>query len=551
MKNLNVLLVSGGGFQGLSLIKGLRRSKAVRIVLADNAHENVCKYLVDCFYQVPLIAHEREFIASLSEICKKENIKIIFPSTELELSTLAKHADFFQAEGVRVAVSSYSLLKTLQNKKTLYQCLSQAGFKIVPLADITQGDVAYPLFGKPLYGFGGKGTIILREEKDKKKYNHTDLRESYVWQPYLADFEEYSVDCAINFEGKVSDISIRKRVATLNGYCTIAESIDNYHIEDTVKKFLSFLKDHGGCGIFNIQIIHHRDNYYISDVNPRIGTSSVFAYQWKVNMPLFLCSSLVPELISYERDNGQPLKMVRYLEELWINKENSKNIKGIVFDLDDTLINQKSWIFDKLALLYNRKSKLLPPREIFLSKAIQIIEEGNRSKLFDALAEIFQFSDEFRWELINKYKEITPHEVDFFPGTLMVLHELKAKGYKLALLTDNPVASQRQKLRVSKLEALFDNIVYSRALHQEKPQRGGFEEVSKRLKIPPLSLVMVGDNLYRDVEGAIKAGYGFAYWTVQEGTFFNFDENLYNKLGGNKSKVKKIKDLRELLYDLC
>src|SRR5262249_39085526 len=61
---LTVLVVSGGGFQGLSLVKSLRESPRIRIVLVDSYEENVSRYFADAFYRMPEIAQGEAFVAS-------------------------------------------------------------------------------------------------------------------------------------------------------------------------------------------------------------------------------------------------------------------------------------------------------------------------------------------------------------------------------------------------------------------------------------------------------------------------------------------------------
>ena len=60
-------------------------------------------------------------------------------------------------------------------------------------------------------------------------------------------------------------------------------------------------------------------------------------------------------------------------------------MRGVVFELDDTLLDQKAWMISKLELTWREEKARLPARTVFLSTALQIIEEGNHAYLFDAL----------------------------------------------------------------------------------------------------------------------------------------------------------------------
>lgn len=548
-EHLNVLVVSGGSFQGLTLIKGLRYSDSVRIIMADSSSENVGKYFADIFYVVPEISKKKQFLNALLKICKKENIKLVIPSTDIELLVLAESLRLFEEQNIFVAVSTKDFLTCIRNKLSLCRFLTEGKFPALPLLNIGDNFLKFPIIGKPLYGCGSKGILILNSYEEMSKHNLLELKQNYIWHPYLKNIDEYSIDCAINFDGTISEFVVRQRLKTIGGFAVVAENIHNSAIEKMTQNFLNIIKLKGARGVFNIQILKHGSRYFFSDVNPRIGTSALFSYKLGINFPLFLCSYINPEVYNFRshRQKSMKVKMVRYLDEFWIEKIDFKRINAFVFDLDDTLINQKLWISDKIEILWSKFSHVLPEKKEFLLKALQIIEEGNRGKLFDALSQEFNFSEQFKEKLINTYRRMEPDNCPLFPDVFATLKKLRQMGFKLALLSDNPPQSQRQKVKVCNLEGAFDVIVYSRELGQEKPSDSVFKTVAKLLKTPARSLAMVGDNLYRDIGGALDSGYGIAFWLCRRGTFFNFEEELFNKFSEDKYKFIKIQNLRNLL----
>jgi HAD superfamily hydrolase (TIGR01549 family) len=553
-QNLNVLIVSGGGYQGLTLTKSLRSSNLIRIIMADSSEENINKYFVDRFYLVPPVKRKKQFIDSIVEVSEKERVKIIFPSTAIELLPLAENRGRFEEKGILVAVPDIDFLKRVMDKSQLYRFLVREGFPVLPILDITQKAIPYPVLGKPIRGWGSKDLIFLNSDKDLHHYKVSYLKQHYVWQPYLRDFEEYSIDCAINFDGTPSDFLVRKRSKVVGGFAAISENVHDDQIESLIRKLLIVIKSKGGRGIFNFQVIKKGADYFISDLNPRIGTSAIYSCKVGLNPALFLCSHIIPNLSQDQtstRSYSKRLKMVRFLEELWIEDYDHSGCKAVVFDLDDTLINQKLWIFDKLEILHSKCRRMLPQKKEFLLKAIQIIEEGNRNKVFDVLCRDFNLNNKVKEELIKNYRKIEPQTCPFFPDVLPTLKELKKYGLKLALLTDNPLKSQKQKVRAGGLNKIFDVIVYTEELNDEKPSKRVFDKVAERLGIQPKTLIMVGDHLYRDIVGALEANYGFAYWLVRDGTFFNFEEKLCDRLlEGKYSQFKKIDNLRDLLLIL-
>lgn len=94
---------------------------------------------------------------------------------------------------------------------------------------------------------------------------------------------------------------------------------------------------------------------------------------------------------------------------------------------------------------------------------------------------------------------------------LVALHDTHA----LALLTNGPSDLQREKLAASGLGGYFDVVVASGDLGVGKPDIAVFRHVLERLGSPPLA-TMVGDNVERDIDGALAAGIG-AVWINRDG----------------------------------
>lgn len=93
-----------------------------------------------------------------------------------------------------------------------------------------------------------------------------------------------------------------------------------------------------------------------------------------------------------------------------------------------------------------------------------------------------------------------------FPETEQVLTALKARGYRLGLVTNGVPDLQREKLDRSGLAGWFDAVAVSGELDCGKPDPGIFAYACATLGVSPVECVMVGDNPERDMAGAMAAG---------------------------------------------
>ena len=544
---INVLLVSGGGFQGLAVLKGLLQADHIRVVLADCYAENIGCYFAHRSHVVPPISAKDRFLEELFRICEAEAISVIFPSTEFELAVLAEHTEAFAARGVRLAVSSAAFLKRVCDKKELYALLKEEGLPAPDVIELAGSGLTFPILGKPRSGWGGKGQIVLHSAHQLTQYSLAELRERYVWHPFYRDFVEYSADFAINLEGAISDVCIRERVRVSGGFAVIAKSRNEKLASGIARRFARAAVRRGGLGIFNLQLMAVGGQLFISDVNPRMGTSATFGYGTGINLPVFVCSSGTRKKVRKPPAAREPVTMVRYLEELFVQDQSLDGIRGVVFDLDDTLLSHKRWILEKLRGLYPKFKRRLPDQKAFLFRAMAILEAGNRAKLIDALCDDFALDANLGRELIDAYRATRPPDVQVYAEVRPLLNELKRRGYRLAILTNNPPASQRQKIEAGRLQGCFDAIVYAAELKAEKPAREGFLQVASRLKTKPEEMVMVGDNLYDDIEGALNSGYRHGFFMARSGGFFNFDTHIFGELSGSDRKFTVITSLRDIL----
>jgi FMN phosphatase YigB (HAD superfamily) len=179
---------------------------------------------------------------------------------------------------------------------------------------------------------------------------------------------------------------------------------------------------------------------------------------------------------------------------------------------------------------------------------MQLVEEGQAAKLFDVIGERFGIPKGMVQELIGRYREIEPVAFPLFPDVRPTLDSLERLGLKIGLLADNPAPSQRQKLRATSIEDRFDAVVLAREHGAEKPALAGFDEMAARLGVPKDRLVMVGDNPYRDVWGALQAGWQAGYLVRRPGAFFNFDTDLFRTVAGDTASFRVLSSLTDLLW---
>jgi len=124
---------------------------------------------------------------------------------------------------------------------------------------------------------------------------------------------------------------------------------------------------------------------------------------------------------------------------------------------------------------------------------------------------------------------ITYDEFTLFPETMEMLSWLKDHRIKLGLVTNSPPTSYQHFMNFG-LNIYFDALSFSFKLGYLKPGKEIFDDAIEKLDVERSSVVMVGDSIDKDMEGAQNAGI----------------DGLLIDREGTKDYPHKIRNLREL-----
>ena len=514
---LSVAVICGGGFQGQGIVEAIHAVPGARAIIVDSTRDALGELVADRYVQAPPLEPAAAFDDFLVSTVAAEHINLVLPATQRELPRLALAASRLQQAGARVAVCPPALLETLLDKRHLYAALAQAGLPVQPLVALEPG-APFPLFGRPRAGWGGHDSLRLEALDQANEREVQALAESHVFVRWLGQFDELSADFAIDFQQRLSPITLRRRVRTSVGFAVISDSVDDPQALAVVRVLGEWLAARQGCGLFNVQLLRTPDGQrWLSDVNPRHGTSSGHALAEGNNLVGFLLG------VSARAEPTRAVRTLRPLRQEVIPQ--LPPIRGVVFDLDDTLLDHKQWMLARMTLAAAALADEVPPAALRVQTYIAL-EEGEHARLIDVVAAGLGRED-LRDRLLAAYRAAVPAQAPLFPEVRDVLRTLRAQGLRLGLLTDNPPASQRAKLAAAPgLAEAFDALVFTREHGAEKPARGPFEAAAAALRLPPEQLLMVGDNPARDALGAITAGYASCLLVCRPGARFQVHAGL-------------------------
>jgi HAD superfamily hydrolase (TIGR01549 family) len=204
-----------------------------------------------------------------------------------------------------------------------------------------------------------------------------------------------------------------------------------------------------------------------------------------------------------------------------MNTSVKKNLKSVVFDLDDTLLDHQYSSRCGLAAL---KQEYLCLRRIPLEDLEQenfrlrneLHIESMTGELSLEQVRIERFRRLFRFVGVEVSTETAKTALVHFKrnyqsarrpinGVVALLRKLRAI-VKIGVVSNHMVQEQREKLSVCGIDRFVDVLVVSEEVGFAKPDRVIFEVTLDKLNSTATETVMIGDTWETDIIGAHRAG---------------------------------------------
>jgi len=188
--------------------------------------------------------------------------------------------------------------------------------------------------------------------------------------------------------------------------------------------------------------------------------------------------------------------------------------KFILFDLDGTLLDMN---FDKFINNYfglllpflSKKIKGDIKRYVFESTDFMINKIDKRTNMEKFLSKFSELSGTEKSIIYNSFIDFYTHEfpkLSFLgrpkPYAKETILKLKESGVGIVLATNAifPLLAIEERLKWADLEAtLFDLITHMENMHSAKPHKEYYLEIMKKLKVEPEEVIMIGDDIERDI----------------------------------------------------
>ena len=502
---------------------------AVKLYGADM--DETAPALVFCDYQRNVCSmRDKEYITQLLNICQADQIDLLIPTIDTDLQVLSQNEERFAAIGTKVLVSKPDKISVCRDKNQTGAFLESCGLKEPETVNDYRSYLGmYPCFIKPKDGSSSINAFKVKDESELKVY--AEKIKDYIVQPFI-EGQEYTVDIFCDYEGNPIYITPRIRLSVRSGEVLKTKIAMDERIIRECEQLISKFKP---CGPLTVQLIRQNvtgEDYYI-EINPRFGGGAPLSMKAGARSAEAVLKILSGQTAGYMDEIDDGAVYSRFDQSVRIKAGQIRQpLRGIVFDLDDTLYSEKQYIrsgFQAVSEFLENKS--------YANRLWKYFAEGK-----PAIDELLKYigQEEKKEQCLSIYREHVP-KIELYDGAVELIEKLKDSGVKVGIITDGRVSGQKKKIEALGLDRIVDDIIITDELggvQFRKPCDISFRIMRCRWGIPFEQMMYVGDNVNKDFQAPNQLGMRCLLIQNRDGLYV--DDQLSRDVG---RRVVSIKDV--------
>ena len=513
MAELKILFTGVG--RRIELIQAFRQAalalnKSVKIFGADISRTAPALAYCDYTRIIEVGMKEEGYIDALWRICKDEKIDLVIPTIDTDLQILSNNVDRFDFAGTKVLISAPDKIRICRDKNLTSQFFMDCGLKApIPVNDWKKYDAGYPAFIKPKDGSSSINAYKVEDEKQLETY--ALQIDDYIVQPFI-EGTEYTIDVFCDIDGTPLSIVPRERVQVRAGEVLKTKIFMDETMISEARNICDKFKP---CGPLTIQLIRDSktgEDYFI-EINPRFGGGSPLSMKAGGRSAEAVLKIIDFEETEYYTNIKDEAVYSRFDQSVCVKSGQGK-IKGVIFDLDDTLYSEMEYVKSGFMAV----AEYLGDRYLY-SSLKRYFRAGEPA--IDMVLKDLNREDE-KEKVVQVYRQNKP-ELHLYDGVMDLISELKANNIKVGIITDGRPDSQRYKLKALGLDKVVDDVIVTDELggvQFRKPCDIAFRIIQTKWRINASDIVYIGDNLDKDFQAPRQLGMQSIRIANKEGVYY-------------------------------
>ena len=252
---------------------------------------------------------DADAVERLSATIKEYGVDIVLPFVDgaIEICSQLKE----RHKNVFIPVSDFSVAHAMFDKAAAASLFADKSIAIP--ATYAPDSCHFPAILKPREGSASKGIVVAHSQADVDAVANIG---DYLIQEYIADREEYTVDCYVSaLSGKVKCTVPRLRISTSGGE---VDRTQTHRIPQLIAESEKILNAIAFRGPVTLQFLHDRTDgrYLLMEINPRLGGGVVCSIGAGANIAAMILQESIGEEAAACSDWRDGALMARYFSEV-------------------------------------------------------------------------------------------------------------------------------------------------------------------------------------------------------------------------------------------
>ena len=262
--------------------------------------------VADSYLITPEIYSEN-YINTLIDYCKNNEITLIISLFDIDLPVLAKNRNRFEEQGIIVVGGDYTTTQICNDKWRTFNFLISNGLP-APNTLLYNDKLTvskFPLIVKPRWGMGSMAIMEVESNMELKvaatlvkrkifssylKHESQADKDNSVIVQQKIEGEEYGLDILNDMQGNFVTVVAKHKLAMRNGETDVAEIVDSKPFDGVAKRLSELL-----CFTGNLDVdlmVDSSGDFYILEMNCRFGGQYPFTHEAGANYVRFLIDAV-------------------------------------------------------------------------------------------------------------------------------------------------------------------------------------------------------------------------------------------------------------------
>jgi carbamoyl-phosphate synthase large subunit len=213
------------------------------------------------------------------DICRREQIEMVVPTIDTELTAYAEARKEFSAIGCHVAVSDAAMVATARDKLATARFLSDAGLPSPRTMSVDEwlddgASLPLPLLAKPRHGSSSRGIGMVEH---RSEVAGLEKSEPYILQEFL-EGREYTVSVYFDGEGQLQCAVPHERLRVRSGEVEKGVTVRHPALLDIATRLGRSLKGARGAMCFQARV-DAEGRASVFEINARFGGGYPLAHR--------------------------------------------------------------------------------------------------------------------------------------------------------------------------------------------------------------------------------------------------------------------------------